>query len=44
VKHKGLALQIRAISIQRLMICLGEIQDANLRFQINNALRVHLNL
>jgi mRNA-degrading endonuclease toxin of MazEF toxin-antitoxin module len=39
-----LAHQIRTISKQRLMICLGEIPDANLQAQINDALRVHLNL
>lgn len=39
-----LAHQIRTISKQRLMICLGEIPDANFKFQINDALRVHLNL
>lgn len=39
-----LAHQIRTISKQRLMIYLGEIQDANLQSRINDALRVHLNL
>ena len=39
-----LAHQIRTISKQRLMISLGEIQDANLQSRINDALRVHLNL
>ena len=39
-----LAHQIRTISKQRLMLCLGEIQDTNLQAQINDALRVHLNL
>ena len=39
-----LAHQIRTISKQRLMTCLGEISDANLQSQINDALRVHLNL
>jgi mRNA-degrading endonuclease toxin of MazEF toxin-antitoxin module len=39
-----LAHQIRTISKQRLMICLGEISEANLQAQINDALRVHLNL
>lgn len=39
-----LAHQIRSISKQRLMICLGEIPDADLQSQINDALRVHLNL
>jgi mRNA interferase MazF len=39
-----LAHQIRTISKQRLMSCLGEVSDANLQFQINDALRVHLNL
>jgi mRNA interferase MazF len=39
-----LAHQIRTISKQRLMVCLGEIPDANLQAQINDALRVHLNL
>jgi mRNA interferase MazF len=39
-----LAHQIRTISKQRLMLCVGEIQDTNLQAQINDALRVHLNL
>lgn len=39
-----LAHQIRTISKLRLMSCLDEISDANLRSQINDALRVHLNL
>ena len=39
-----LAHQIRTISKQRLMSCLGEISDTTLQFQINDALRVHLNL
>ena len=39
-----LAHQIRTISKQRLMICLGEIPDANLQSRINDAMRVHLNL
>jgi mRNA interferase MazF len=39
-----LAHQIRTISKQRLMLCLGEVQDSNLKAQINDALRVHLNL
>jgi len=39
-----LAHQIRTIAKQRLIICLGEISDANLKAQINDALRVHLNL
>jgi mRNA interferase MazF len=39
-----LAHQIRTIAKQRLMSCLGGIQDANLQTQINDALRVHLNL
>lgn len=39
-----LAHQIRTISKQRLMVCLGEIQDTNLQAQINDALRVHLNV
>ncbi len=39
-----LAHQIRTISKQRLIICLGEIPDANLQSRINDALRVHLNL
>ena len=39
-----LAHQIRTISKQRLMICLGEISDAILQSQINDAMRVHLNL
>jgi mRNA interferase MazF len=40
----AMAHQIRTISKQRLMICLGEVADANLQAQINDALRVHLNL
>lgn len=44
MKYKGLADQILTTSKQRLMISLGEIQDANLQTQINDALRVHLNL
>jgi mRNA interferase MazF len=39
-----LAHQIRTISKQRLMNCLGEVSAANLQSQINDALRVHLNL
>lgn len=39
-----LAHQIRTIAKQRLISCLGEIADTNLQSQINNALRVHLNL
>ena len=39
-----LAHQIRTISKQRLMICLGEITDVNIQIQINDAIRVHLNL
>ncbi len=39
-----LAHQIRTISKQRLMSCLGEISDTALQSQINDALRVHLNL
>ncbi len=39
-----LAHQIRTIAKQRLMVCLGEIADATLQSQINEALRVHLNL
>ncbi|MBK5276029.1 MAG: type II toxin-antitoxin system PemK/MazF family toxin [Desulfuromonadales bacterium] len=39
-----LAHQIRTISKQRLMICLGEVSDANLQSQINDSMRVHLNL
>lgn len=39
-----LAHQIRTISKQRLMTCLGEVSDVNLQSQINDALRVHLNL
>ena len=39
-----LAHQIRTISKQRLMTCLGEVADANLKFQINESIRVHLNL
>jgi mRNA interferase MazF len=39
-----LAHQIRTISKQRLMTCLGVISDANLQAQINEAMRVHLNL
>jgi mRNA interferase MazF len=40
----ALAHQIRTISKQRLMNCLGEISDVNLQTQINDAMRVHLNL
>jgi mRNA interferase MazF len=39
-----LAHQIRTISKQRLMNCPGDISDKNLQTQINEALRVHLNL
>jgi len=39
-----LAHQIRTISKQRLMSCLGEVADADLQARINDALRVHLNL
>ncbi|MDD2367025.1 MAG: type II toxin-antitoxin system PemK/MazF family toxin [Desulfuromonadaceae bacterium] len=39
-----LAHQIRTISKQRLMSCLGEISDSALQSSINDALRVHLNL
>jgi mRNA interferase MazF len=39
-----LAHQIRTISKQRLMTCLGEVSDANIQSQINDAMRVHLNL
>ena len=39
-----LAHQIRTIAKQRLITCLGEILDGNLRSRINEALRVHLNL
>lgn len=39
-----LAHQIRTISKQRLTSCLGDISDATLQSQINDALRVHLNL
>jgi mRNA interferase MazF len=39
-----LAHQIRTISKQRLMICLGVIADASFQSQINDAMRVHLNL
>lgn len=39
-----LAHQIRTISKQRLILCLGDISDTTLQSQINNALRVHLNL
>ena len=39
-----LAHQIRTISKQRLMNCLGEISDVSLQTQINDAMRVHLNL
>lgn len=40
----ALAHQIRTISKQRLMNCLGEILDMNLQTRINDAMRVHLNL
>lgn len=39
-----LAHQIRTISKQRLTLYLGEVADADLQAQINDALRVHLNL
>lgn len=39
-----LAHQIRTIAKQRLTSCLGEISDTNLQAQINDAMRVHLNL
>lgn len=39
-----LAHQIRTIAKQRLTICTGEISDSKSRSQINEALRVHLNL
>jgi mRNA interferase MazF len=39
-----LAHQIRTISKQRLTLCLGEISGTNLQSQINDAMRVHLNL
>ena len=39
-----LAHQIRTISKQRLMSTLGGISDPNLQAEINDALRVHLNL
>lgn len=40
----ALAHQIRTISKQRLMNCPGEISDVYLQTQINDAMRVHLNL
>jgi len=39
-----LAHQIRTISKQRLINCLGDISDTNLQIQISDAMRVHLNL
>jgi mRNA interferase MazF len=39
-----LAHQIRTISKQCLMTCLGEVLNANIQSQINDAMRVHLNL
>jgi mRNA interferase MazF len=39
-----LAHQIRTISKQRLMVSIGEITDTNLKTQIDDAMRVHLNL
>jgi mRNA interferase MazF len=36
--------QIRTISKHRLINCLGEISDVNFQTQINDAMRVHLNL
>jgi len=39
-----LAHQIRTISKQRLTTCTGEISDSKIQSQINEALRVHLNL
>jgi mRNA interferase MazF len=40
----ALAHQIRTIAKQRLIICLGEVSDTSLQTQINDAMRVHLNL
>lgn len=40
----ALAHQIRTIAKQRLISCLGDISDTHLQTQINDALRVHLNL
>ena len=39
-----LAHQIRTISKQRLITCLGTISDSKRQTMINDALRVHLNL
>ncbi len=39
-----LAHQIRTISKQRLTLCIGDISDTKLQSNINDALRVHLNL
>jgi len=39
-----LAHQIRTISKQRLILCLGDVSDTALQSGINDAMRVHLNL
>jgi mRNA interferase MazF len=39
-----LAHQIRTISKQRLILCLGDVSDTILQSRINDAMRVHLNL
>lgn len=39
-----LAHQIRTISKQRLINCLGDIFEGSLQTRINDAMRVHLNL
>ena len=39
-----LAHQIRTISKQRLILCMGDVSDTALQSPINDAVRVHLNL
>ena len=46
LKKKSIVLvhQIRTIAKQRLVKRIGSLSDENIQFEVNEALRVHLNL